>query len=247
MTPTSAICATLTTTLWALSTTLAAVDAPPAVRDMRLLVSGGFDSGEYTSTFDEDSSAFPDVTVGPTETKLNYRASLIFVGSIGSTEGFGAPVVGISFNQMSFDTASARSLQSGYPSSTGRGTATMFGLHGGWAISLTRGWHIEATAHIAYGGFTGEETISGTLEDDSDITTRMHSTSNGYYFEYGLTAAMAYTFHSGLQLIAQIAYINGEGSNSLRQSNEFRLDFAHVDSEYDISNVIPSLGFGFRF
>lgn len=225
----------------------AAESTGPVVRDVRLLGALGQSAGTYTTELKFDSGA-SDGKV-ETDVSLHNRATLLVLASLGSIDGIGAPLIGFSVTQHQIETDTSRSLFFGQPSSQGVGTATLFGLHVGWGTKLLGRLHAEATAHVAYGGFTGEESIT-TTDGTTFTTARWHSSTNGYMSEVGLTGTLVYTFATNIQLFAAGSYLKGTGKNSIREKREgttvYTLSNARVDAEYEMNNVIISAGLGFR-
>lgn len=217
---------------------------------MRLYGAFGQSAGTYTIISKVDGL--------PTETKssnavLKQRVGLMGIGSIGSINGFGAPLIGVSFSQHQIRTENKRLVHTepslGDIPSEGVATATIIGLHLGWGLQLIGRLHGEVTAHGGYGGFTGEETITvGEPE-------RWHSSRNGWYGEYGLTGTLAYTFATGIQIFAQASYLKGEGENSITEKKSTSgnttttttMTGGSVDGIYDLDETIFTAGLGYRF
>lgn len=229
---------------------LSAADGP-TVGDMRLHGAVGQSAGTYTITTVVDGF--------PTETKrsdavLKQRFGILGIGSIGSIDGFGAPLIGVSLSQHQVRTEDQRRVHNDpaliQVPSEGLATATVFGLHLGWGIQLIGRLHGEVSVHGGYGGFTGEETITAGGD-----TERWHSSRNGWYREVGFTGTLAYTFATGIQLFAQGTYISGEGENSISEKRSTSgttttvttLVGGHVEGAYDIDETIISGGLGYRF
>lgn len=236
----------------ALAAGLTAVESSgPQVGDMRIYGATGQSVGTYTIT---------TVVEGfPTETKrsdavLRQRVGILGIGSLGSIDGFGAPLIGVSLSQHQIRTDDSRLVHTDpdliQVPSEGLATATIFALHLGWGVHLTRGLHVEATVHGGYGGFTGEETITAGGE-----ASRWHSSRNGWYGEIGVTGTLAYTFSSGIQCFVQGSYIKGEGENSIKEKKSTSggttvtttLVGGYVDGEYELDDAIVSAGLGYRF
>ena len=246
---TSALLLSATATVALSSPVLSAADPTgPVVRDMRLIGALAQSAGTYTTELRFDSGASGGAV--ETDAVLRHRAGILGLGSWGSIDGIGAPLIGVSITQHQIETDTTRVLFAGQPASKGEGNATLFGLHVGWGMKLLGRLHAEATAHVAYGGFTGEESIT-TTDGTTFSTERWHSSSNGWMSEVGLTGTLVYTFATRLQLFVVGSYLKGQGENTIRERREgtdiFTLTNASLDAEYEMNQVIFSAGLGFRF
>ena len=240
--------------LLALSASLAALEEPPKVSDIRFLGGWGSEGGEITTTYHNDTTG--DIHLDPAESNLDYRWGVGFFGSFGDIGGVGAPVLGVSFMQLKSTATETRQNDLVYTDRDVDVTANVYSLHAGWAVAVGPRVHLEFLAHGGYGTLNGTEHDLTLIDLDSGdtIVVDAHAGADGNYWEVGGTFGLYYTFVCKAQLGLVVDVIHGEGDSTISRykeqddntviTNSF-VGFSY-DEEFEIDSVMGYLSLGLR-
>ncbi|MBA3547797.1 MAG: hypothetical protein H0T76_15045 [Nannocystis sp.] len=211
------------------------------IRELRL-------SGGVTPETDE-----PEGTdrVGATSASISFdgdgaldygpRGGITLYESFGSLGRYGGFMLGFGFSHSEQEGDAAHQSNFSPTPITYDGPikrwVNVFDLHLGWAYALSDKLHVEVLPFVGYGSMRVQDTIAfggGVSRDD-------HGTSDGPYWEGGLTLGLYYTFANGAQLGANGGWLVSHGRASIGYSD------GSLVYEIDQSGPVGNITLGFRF